>query len=98
MSKYNNQGYLFPNHREGQVEGSPHYTGKITVGGVEYRLSAWKKPRGDHEMLSLAVRTQEEHQAEQARRKPLPKADDYEYQGPPELPDELPGMEGEIPF
>ncbi len=94
MSQYNNQGYLFPN-KSRSGNGAPNYTGKVTIEGVEYRLSAWKKPKGDNEMLSLSVQTQEEYQA---TKKTMPKAKDYEYQGPPDLPDELPGMKNEIPF
>lgn len=103
MTDYANQGYLYPNHRK--TGNAPDMTGKITPVcphcGLthEHRVSAWKKQKGGDTMLSLAVKSQEEHEKEKSERKPLPREKDYTYTGPPkDLPDELPGMEGEIPY
>ena len=97
MSKYNNQGYLFPNHRK--FGDAPDYTGKITVNGVELRISAWKKKKGENEMLSLSVKTQEEFEASQAGKKQMPKEKDYEYQELESLPEHQNGLgQDQIPF
>ena len=91
MSKYNNQGYLF--FKNGK------FTGKITVDGIERRIEGWwkqsKSGRKD-ELVSLAVKTEEEHQA---GRKQMPKDKDYEYQELESLPEHQNGLgQDQIPF
>lgn len=91
MSQYNNQGYLF--FKNGK------FTGKITVDGIEHRIEGWwkqsKSGRKD-ELVSLAVKTEEEHQA---GKKQMPKDKDYEYQEPEKLLDHQAGLgQDEIPF
>jgi hypothetical protein len=97
MSQYNNQGYLFPNHRK--FGDAPDFTGKVTIGGIEYRLSAWKKAKGNDQMLSLSVQTQEQYEAGKPDRKKLPKEKDYEYREPEQLLEHQNGLgQDEIPF
>lgn len=91
MTQYNNQGYLF--FKNGK------FTGKITVDGVERRIEGWwkqsKSGRKD-ELVSLSVKTEEEHQAD---RKTLPKEKDYEYQELESLPEHQNGLgQDQIPF
>jgi hypothetical protein len=51
-----NSGSLFVNQRK-QQPNHPDFTGKIMVGGVSWRLSAWKKQTKDGKSyLSLSVR------------------------------------------
>ena len=54
-----NRGVLFPNDKKGN-EKRPDFTGDLNVGGVEYRLSAWKKAskRGNN-FLSISVQLKE---------------------------------------
>lgn len=50
-----NRGSLFVNDRK-EKETQPDYTGMVNVGGVEYRLSAWKMiSKGGLKYMSLAV-------------------------------------------
>ena len=91
MSQYNNQGYLF--FKNGK------FAGKITVDGIERRIEGWwkesKNGRKD-ELVSLAVKTEEEHQA---GKKQMPKDKDFEYQEPEKLLDHQSGLgQDEIPF
>jgi len=63
----NNQGALFQNHNK-RGQSSPDYFGTIRVGGVEYRVSGWKKIAGQHTkrpgqtFLSLAITIPEPQQ------------------------------------
>lgn len=52
-----NQGVLFNNTKKTQPN-HPDFTGKITVEGKEFELSAWKKhsEKSQSEYLSVAIR------------------------------------------
>ncbi|TME75065.1 MAG: hypothetical protein E6I48_07795 [Chloroflexi bacterium] len=58
-----NSGALFRAKGEKRSERSPGYSGKAMIGGVVYRISAWKKEtRGGETFLSLSFRpADEEH-------------------------------------
>jgi uncharacterized protein (DUF736 family) len=50
-----NRGVLFPNDKKGN-EKRPDFTGDLNVGGVEYKLSAWKKSsKAGNNFLSISV-------------------------------------------
>ena len=54
-----NRGVLFPNDKKGN-EKRPDFTGDLNVGGVEYRLSAWKKAsKQGNNFLSISVQLKE---------------------------------------
>jgi uncharacterized protein (DUF736 family) len=60
-----NRGVLFPNDKKGN-EKRPDMTGDLNVGGVEYRLSAWKKSsKQGNNFLSISVQLKEGQQAPQ---------------------------------
>jgi hypothetical protein len=48
-----NSGVLFKKDRR-ESEQSPDYTGSATIGGVEFRLSAWIKTGANGKFMSLA--------------------------------------------
>jgi hypothetical protein len=51
-----NRGTLFTNDRK-EEEKHPDYTGSLNVGGVEYRISGWKRTsKAGAKFLSLSVR------------------------------------------
>jgi hypothetical protein len=49
-----NSGILFRNSKKNS-EQSPDYTGSVTVGGVEFRLSAWIKQGARGKFMSLSL-------------------------------------------
>ena len=54
-----NRGVLFPNDKKGN-EKRPDFTGDLNVGGVEYKLSAWKKAsKAGNNFLSISVQLKE---------------------------------------
>jgi hypothetical protein len=48
-----NSGVLFRNDNR-QSDSSPDYMGSATVGGIEFRLSAWIKTGANGKFMSLA--------------------------------------------
>lgn len=56
MEPRDNSGALFKNARK-TTDRHPDLTGRLQIGGVSYRLAAWKKPGKDGKpsFLSLAV-------------------------------------------
>lgn len=75
MEKYDdtNRGVLFKNDK-GDNPNRPDYTGKINVGGTEYRLSAWiKDSQSGKKFMSLAV-SEIEQKAEPVQE--VPQVDD----------------------
>ena len=68
-----NTGVLFKNDK-GDNPTRPDYTGKINVGGTEYRLSAWlKDSQSGKKFMSLSV-SELEQKAEPAQE--VPQIDD----------------------
>lgn len=64
-----NRGVLFPNDKKGN-EKRPDFTGDLNVGGVEYKLSAWKKAsKSGNNFLSISVQLKE---GQKAPPKPAP--------------------------
>ncbi len=58
-----NRGVLFPNDKKGN-ENRPDFTGDLNVGGVEYKLSAWKKAsKAGNNFLSISVQLKEGQKA-----------------------------------
>jgi hypothetical protein len=53
--KFDNGGLLFKNDRK-EMDRHPDYTGNLTVGGVEYWLSAWIKEGKRGKFMSLSVK------------------------------------------
>lgn len=55
----NMRGVLF-RAKEKRAESSPDYTGNVTINGVEYALSGWKKvSRNNEPYLSIAAKVKE---------------------------------------
>jgi uncharacterized protein (DUF736 family) len=55
MSNYDNSGALFKNSKK-EKESQPDLTGKITVNGVDYTLSAWDNTsKSGTEYISIKV-------------------------------------------
>jgi hypothetical protein len=72
MSQHNNHGYLFFKHGK--------FTGKITLDGKEIRLDGWwKESRSGrkNELISLAVKTEEQHQADLEKERMKRQADKF---------------------
>lgn len=67
--QYDNEmrGVLFK-QREKKSERSPDYTGNVTIGGVEYRLSGWARQGRSGTFLSLAVSKSENQSGNSAPR------------------------------
>jgi hypothetical protein len=57
--KFDNGGLLFRN-RNKETDRHPDYNGKLTIGGVEYRLSAWVREGKHGKFMSLSVKPKEE--------------------------------------
>ena len=49
-----NSAILFRNDRK-ETDSQPDYTGSATVGGIEFRLSAWIKQGANGNFLSLSL-------------------------------------------
>jgi len=81
---FDNSGALFKNDRK-ERDNHPDYTGKITVAGVDYWLSAWIKEGQRGKWMSLSVRPKDAP-AEQPQRGggPAPR------QAPAGLDDDIP--------
>lgn len=75
-----NRGSLFNNDRKEQ-ENHPDMTGTLNVGGVEYRISGWKRTsKGGQKYLSLSVREKTDMGTAPARQAEPPrqaKQDDF---------------------
>ena len=54
MTDYTDSGILFKNDKRGN-EKAPDYTGKLNVGGVDYRLAAWVKTGARGKYMTLKV-------------------------------------------
>jgi hypothetical protein len=105
MSQYEKQGYLFPNKQKytGNIE---DFKGKITIEGVQYRLSGFyeaaKFVKG--KLIALKAETEEDYQARKAGAKKKPTEKDYAYNGPVDLGDDKADIQGvnpeisDIPF
>ena len=56
-------GALFPNNKDGN-EARPDFRGDCLIGGVKYRISAWKKTSaGGKPYMSLALSVDEQQAA-----------------------------------
>lgn len=82
MSDYDNtnRGSLFKNDK-GNNPNRPDYTGKINVGGTDYRLSAWiKEAKSGKKYMSLSVKEDDSGQQRQQsppQRKSAPAGSNY---------------------
>lgn len=54
MTTYENSGILFKNDKRDNQK-APDLTGKLNVGGVDYRLAAWVKEGARGKFMSLKV-------------------------------------------
>ena len=51
-----NKGVLFRNNEKGEGDKKPDYTGKLIVGGKDYRLAGWlRESKTGTKFLSVAV-------------------------------------------
>ena len=53
METRENSGILFK-EQEKKSDRGPDYTGRATIGGIDYRIAAWIKEGGRGRFLSLA--------------------------------------------
>lgn len=81
MSDYTDSGILFKNEKQGN-EKAPDYTGKINVGGTDYRLAAWVNTGKKGKYMSLKV------SALEPKAEPISTADAPDSPGSPD--DEIP--------
>ena len=95
MSDYDNtnRGSLFKNDK-GDNPNRPDYTGKINVGGTDYRLSAWiKEAKSGKKYMSLSVKEDDSGQkGRQPQRGSAPDGSNYSDQPPPDF------QSDDIPF
>lgn len=85
MTTYDNSGALFKNERKEQ-DSHPDYTGKATVKGIEYWVSAWIKTGAKGKWLSLSYKPKEAGRAEVVS--PVPRGGGMSY--PADMDDEIP--------
>ena len=52
-----NKGVLFRNNEKGEGDKKPDYTGKLNVGGKDFRLGGWiRESKTGTKFLSIAIR------------------------------------------
>lgn len=66
MEKKDNSGALFKNERKTK-DTHPSHTGKVTIAGVEYWISAWVKEGSKGRYFSLSFKPKEERQEQPAK-------------------------------
>lgn len=92
--EYKAFGVLFPNHKK--MGKQPDYKGEIEMGGVKYELAGWiRDSKKGNRYISVVIGDVMEDRPDLPKH---PASRNYDYEGPPELPDSLPGMPGKIPF
>lgn len=64
-----NRGVLFKNERK-QQDKHPDYTGKINVGGTEYKLAAWIREGNKGKFMSLSVSMEDGSRKERSEQPP----------------------------
>ena len=70
MVDYENSGILFKNDKRDN-EKAPDYTGKLNVGGTDYRLAAWIKEGQRGKFMTLSVSDVDRTPAPAPETKPL---------------------------
>lgn len=65
------QGSLFVNDKR-EKDSHPNLKGSITIGGVEYWLSAWTKQGERGKWISLSAQPKEQRPQQNKRREPEP--------------------------
>ncbi len=80
MSDYDNtnRGVLFKNDKK-ETDKHPDYTGKLDVGGKEYKLAAWIKTGRNGKFMSLSI---SEPQEQQRSTRPSNRIDDADIDAP----------------
>ena len=58
--QYDMSGALFKNDMTGKSENFPPYGGTVTIGGVDYWVSAWLKEGRNGKFFSLAFKPKEQ--------------------------------------
>ena len=75
MNDNNNRGAVWPNDKRENGSKQPHWTGKATIDGVEYWVSAWKKSADAKEgapSISFAFKPKDEAPTKSAARHESP--------------------------